>query len=113
MTSFSYINDGAGYDGCGEAWLTFNSAGKLKLGGSNTADSNGNYATGFVFRYFNASTDEYSGRFNVFIDVVLTKTSSNAAPAKKMPSDKRILSPNRDEEKSLLGKKEKSLIRIE
>ena len=67
----------------GEAWLSFNSAGKLVMGGSNTADSNGRYANGYPFAYYR--NNNFGGWFSTYTDVVLTKTSSSvSAPARQM-----------------------------
>ena len=81
-TTWELITDGAGYNGVGEAWLTFNSSGKLILGPSKTADSKGNYANGFNFVACYAEDNKLFTWYDTFIEVELTKVSSSSAPAR-------------------------------
>lgn len=87
------ITDGAGYDGTGEAWLTFNSQGQLTLGGSEYPDSNGYKANGYAFLCSYLDTQQYYGWFYVYKDVVLTKISTTVAAPARLPSIHRSLVP--------------------
>ncbi len=85
-TNFNLISSGDGYEGCGEAWLTFDGNGKLCLGAAETADENGNYANGMVWRYYlNEEPYTYMGRFSAYIDIELSKTSSSVSAPRRMP----------------------------
>lgn len=86
-TSFHWITSGTGFEGSGEAWLTFDSNGKLNLGSSDTPDSENYYANGMCWQYF--ASDKPSvvvGRFHVYIEIALTKTSSSAMPPRNIPA---------------------------
>jgi hypothetical protein len=84
--TFTYLYSGNGYEGCAEAWLTFNSNGKLCLGASDTPDpETGKYANGMVFRYSEAENPTNYNRFEVFIEVEMTKTSNTASMPEKAP----------------------------
>jgi len=77
------IDDGAGYDGSGEGWLTFDSSGKLKFGGAATADSEGYRANGYDFGIYYKETNNWHGWLATFLEVEMTKTSnSTSSPAK-------------------------------
>lgn len=84
--TFIYLQSGNGYEGCAEAWLTFNSNGKLCLGASDTPDpETGKYANGMVFGYKEAENPTNYNRFEVFIEVEMTKTSNTASMPEKAP----------------------------
>lgn len=74
-TTWYYLDHGEGYENSGEAWLTMNSDGTISLGPSEYPDEHGRFANGFVFDYYKADDDSYSGHFNRYTDVKLTKTS--------------------------------------
>ena len=77
------IEDGAGYNGSGEGWLTFDSSGKLKFGGAATADSEGYRANGYDFGIYYKETNNWYGWMATFLEVEMTKTSnSTSSPAK-------------------------------
>jgi hypothetical protein len=85
--TFTYFYAGSGYDGCAEAWLTFNSSGKLCLGASDTPDpETGKYANGMVFRFIEAENPTTYQRFEAFIEVEMTKTSSATSMPERIPS---------------------------
>ena len=84
--TFTYLYSGNGYEGCAEAWLTFNSNGKLCLGASDTPDpETGKYANGMVFRYSEAENPTNYKRFEAFIEVEMTKTSNTTSMPEKAP----------------------------
>lgn len=84
--TFTLMYSGNGYDGCAEAWLTFNSNGKLCLGASDTPDAEtGKYANGMVFRYSEAENPTNYSRFEAFIEVEMTKTSNTTSMPEKAP----------------------------
>lgn len=74
-SNWYYVENGAGYDGSGEAWLSMDSDGTLSLGPSDYPDENGRFANGFVFDYYHVEDNSYAGRFYRYTDVKLTKTS--------------------------------------
>lgn len=81
-----YLITTGGSDGTnevGEAWLTLQSDGTLSLGASNTPDSSGLYANGFVYFYVNPSY-VLRGHSDVYNQVTLTKTSKATAVTKAM-----------------------------
>ena len=85
--TFTYLQSGNGYEGCAEAWLTFNSSGKLCLGAADSPDpETGKYANGMVFRYIEAENPTTYNRFEAFIEVVMTKTSSTTSMPERIPS---------------------------
>lgn len=77
-TSVYYINSGNGYNGAGEAWLSFSSTNTLRLGAAEIADENGRFANGMQLNYYLSSDNSYQGYFDAYTDVVLTKTSTGA-----------------------------------
>lgn len=84
--TFTYFYAGSGYDGCAEAWLTFNSSGKLCLGAADSPDpETGKYANGMVFRFIEAENPTTYQRFEAFIEVEMTKTSNTASMPEKAP----------------------------
>ena len=78
------LRSGNGFEGTGEAFLTFNDEGKLVFGPASTPDSQGYYANGYDFAcVYSDNWDHILGWYEAFIEVTLTKTSSSAsAPAK-------------------------------
>ncbi len=71
----------------GEAWLTFNSNGKVVLSPSNTADSKGHYANGYTFEWFYADNYNFFARDYLYTQLELTKFSSTvSAPARRSRS---------------------------
>ena len=85
--TFTYLQSGNGYEGCAEAWLTFNSSGKLCLGAADSPDpETGKYANGMVFRYIEAENPTTYKRFEAFIEVEMTKTSSATSMPERIPS---------------------------
>lgn len=74
--SFSYLADGYGEDEAPEMYLKKNSNGKLTLTGADYSDSNGNVANGFCLNYYKKSDDSYAGRFHIYTNYTMTKTSS-------------------------------------
>ncbi len=92
-SSGSYYITTGGYDGAnerGEAWLVFNSDGSLSLRGSNTPDENGRYANGFCFVYNNATSGERAGRFDMYTQVKMVKTSKSTNSSDCAGSQKAI-----------------------
>lgn len=82
-TSFHWIYNGGGFEGYGEAWLTFDANGKLNFGPSDTPDSDSKYANGMCWRYHASDNPSESvGRLAVHIEITLTKTSSAAKPSR-------------------------------
>lgn len=88
-STWKIIQDGAVYDDCGEAWLTFNTEGKVVLGPSKTPDSNGNYANGYTFASLYAENNKLYMWYSTYIEVELTKATSAASPAKIAKKEKR------------------------
>ena len=87
FNSWHAINDGNGYEGRGEAWLTFDSSGRVVLGASNTADKYGYYANGMTFACFYADPSEFYSWESPYVEVTLTKTSSSVStPARRSRS---------------------------
>ncbi len=85
--TFTYLQSGNGYEGCAEAWLTFNSSGKLCLGAADSPDpETGKYANGMVFRFIEAENPTTYQRFEAFIEVEMTKTSSATSMPERIPS---------------------------
>lgn len=83
FSSWHVIDDGNGYEGVGEAFMTFNAAGELVVGPAATADSEGYKANGYNFACIYADTWEKYGWYEAWVEVTLTKTSSTVnAPAK-------------------------------
>lgn len=83
FATFHAIQNGNGYNGSGEAFLTFNSSGQVVLGPAATADSDGYKANGFSFVLFYDATNVVAGWWPTYVEVTLTKTSSSvSAPAK-------------------------------
>lgn len=83
FSSWHVIEDGNGYEGVGEAFMTFNAAGELVVGPAATADSEGYKANGYNFACIYADTRETLGWYADWVEVTLTKTSSTVnAPAK-------------------------------
>lgn len=84
--TFTYMYAGSGYNGSAEAWLTFNSSGKLCLGAADSPDpETGKYANGMVFRYSEAENPTNYYRFEAYIEVEMTKTSSATSMPEKAP----------------------------
>lgn len=78
---FYWLYGGSEQDGCSEAWLTFNSEGKLIFGPSNSADDYNRYANGYTFKYYRVYDEEYCGYFSILTNVTFTKTGDGALPA--------------------------------
>ncbi len=85
-SSWHAILNGDGYNGSGEAWLTFDSNGDVVLGAAKTPDSENFFANGFNFAAYYNDDGKLFGWYHAFIEVKLTKTSSSASVAStKMP----------------------------
>jgi hypothetical protein len=85
--TFTYMYAGSGYNGSAEAWLTFNSSGKLCLGAADSPDpETGKYANGMVFRYSEAENPTNYYRFEAYIEVEMTKISSATSMPERIPS---------------------------
>ena len=69
----------------GEAWLTFNSDKELILGPSNTADSQGHFADGYIFGFFYHDDNEFAGWNYILTQLVLTKFSSVVEAPARVP----------------------------
>ena len=81
-TSFYWLDYGSGWDGSGTAWLTSSGSNKLTFGPSDTpsyqestSTATPYYANGYCFGYYKTNGGGYSGRFNVFTQITLTKVS--------------------------------------
>ena len=72
--TYYYLENGAGYDNSGEAWLTMESDGTISLGPSLFPDGNGRYANGFEFSYYKVEDNSYAGSFERYTNVTLTRT---------------------------------------
>ena len=77
--SFWYIDGGNGYDDSPEMYLRKNSNGTFSLTGADYTDSNGNVANGFCLDYYKESDGLYAGRFSIYTNYTLTKTSNGKA----------------------------------
>ena len=91
-TNVTEIYTGSGYNGCGEAWLSFKNDGKLYLGPAESPGTSGCYANGMRFAYFKSATDAFSGYWATFTEVTYTKTSSSYAPDHNRTSTQSITS---------------------
>lgn len=93
--SWHVILYGNGYEGRGEAWLTFNSSGELVLGAAATTDTDGYYANGMNFACYYATTGNFYYWEYAYVEVTLTKTSSSVSAPKRNRTLKQWHAPMR------------------
>lgn len=104
---FYWLYGGNGQDGSSEAWLTFNSEGKLTYGPSNVADSKNRYANGFTFKYYSSDDNVYRGYLPVYTNITLTKTGDGAVRGlrKSAVSEEKLVLLSKKAAKMPAGKK--------
>lgn len=77
----------------GEAWMTFDSNGKVVLGPSNTPDSYGKYANGYTFAWYYAEDNKYFSIDYLYTQLELTKFSSTVYAPKKVRNNQEWHAP--------------------
>ena len=97
-TTIHEIYSGSGYDGCGEAFLTFTNSSTLQLGPADSPGTSDYYANGMRLSYYLSSDDSFQGYFPAYTNIWLNKTASGAperkAPASEHSAMKTAASPN-------------------
>ena len=97
-TTIHEIYSGSGYDGCGEAFLTFTNSSTLQLGPADSPGTSDYYANGMRLSYYLSSDDSFQGYFPAYTNIWLNKTASGAperkAPATEHAAMKTAASPN-------------------